>query len=257
MCRWKQNGGAWRSWISSSQFNQLFRTSYLFFLDGELWFFILFFYFYFWKKTFPALYFINLFCSTSLVFRPKYDALLLQCFVQQISQNVYDMFYILLQRVLKKRINTDLDHYSFSRSKYFHLLLAPIKDHSYLYKIDVTAVKSLLVQNRQQTHDWTLIGSSANRIGIQCEIQTALKILFRLWSVATPWVSILPHRLRITFFVALELQTKMRTLLRKNEAVFYQLLILNFSSRATREYKRVNEVKQKGKALRHFKVQAV
>ena len=33
-------------------------------------------------------------------------------------------------------------------------------------KIDVTAIQSLLVQNRQQTHDWTLIGSGANGIGI-------------------------------------------------------------------------------------------
>jgi len=33
-------------------------------------------------------------------------------------------------------------------------------------KIDVyTAI--LLVQNRQQTHDWTLIGSRANGLGIQ------------------------------------------------------------------------------------------
>ena len=34
-------------------------------------------------------------------------------------------------------------------------------------KIDVTAIQSLLVQNRQQTHDWILIGSGANGIGIQ------------------------------------------------------------------------------------------
>ena len=34
-------------------------------------------------------------------------------------------------------------------------------------KIDVTAIHFLLVQNRQQTHDWTLIGSGANGIGIQ------------------------------------------------------------------------------------------
>ena len=31
--------------------------------------------------------------------------------------------------------------------------------------IDVTAIKFLLVQNRQQTHDWTLIGSGSNGIG--------------------------------------------------------------------------------------------
>ena len=34
-------------------------------------------------------------------------------------------------------------------------------------KIDVTAILFLLVQNRQQTHDWTLIGSGANGLGIQ------------------------------------------------------------------------------------------
>ena len=34
-------------------------------------------------------------------------------------------------------------------------------------KIDVTAMQILLVQNRQQTHGWTLIGSGANGLGIQ------------------------------------------------------------------------------------------
>ena len=34
-------------------------------------------------------------------------------------------------------------------------------------KIDVTAMQFLLVQNRHQTHDWTLIGSGANELGIQ------------------------------------------------------------------------------------------
>ena len=34
-------------------------------------------------------------------------------------------------------------------------------------KIDVTAIQYLLVQNRQQIHDWTLIGSGANGIDIQ------------------------------------------------------------------------------------------
>ena len=34
-------------------------------------------------------------------------------------------------------------------------------------KIDVTAMQFLLVQNRHQTHNWTLIGSGANGIGIQ------------------------------------------------------------------------------------------
>ena len=63
-------------------------------------------------------------------------------------------------------------HYSFSRSEYLHLLLAPIRGFISLInneidrKIDVTTIKSLLVQNRQQSHDWTLIGSGANGIGI-------------------------------------------------------------------------------------------
>ena len=34
-------------------------------------------------------------------------------------------------------------------------------------KIDVSAMQFLLVQNRHQTHDWTLIGSGANGIGMQ------------------------------------------------------------------------------------------
>ena len=34
-------------------------------------------------------------------------------------------------------------------------------------KIDVTTILFLLDQNRQQTHDWTLIGSGANGLGIQ------------------------------------------------------------------------------------------
>ena len=34
-------------------------------------------------------------------------------------------------------------------------------------KIYVTAIQFLMVQNRQQTHDWTLIGSGANGLGIQ------------------------------------------------------------------------------------------
>ena len=37
-------------------------------------------------------------------------------------------------------------------------------------KIDVTAILFLLVQNRQQTHDWTLIGSGADGLGIvECQ----------------------------------------------------------------------------------------
>jgi len=34
-------------------------------------------------------------------------------------------------------------------------------------KIDVTAILFLLVHNRQQTHDWTLIGSGTNGLSKQ------------------------------------------------------------------------------------------
>ena len=34
-------------------------------------------------------------------------------------------------------------------------------------KIYVTAILFLLVQNRQQTYDWTLIGTGVNGLGIQ------------------------------------------------------------------------------------------
>ena len=44
-------------------------------------------------------------------------------------------------------------------------------------KIDVTAKIFLLVQNRQQTHDWTLIGSGANGLDIQ-ECTLYSKFLF-------------------------------------------------------------------------------
>jgi len=58
-------------------------------------------------------------------------------------------------------------------SKYFHLVYnADIRIYLWLdneidRKIDVTAMQFLLVQNRQQTHDWTQIGSGANGLGIQ------------------------------------------------------------------------------------------
>ena len=44
-------------------------------------------------------------------------------------------------------------------------------DNEIDWKIDVTAIPFLLVQNRQQTHGWTLIGSGANGLGtLECEI---------------------------------------------------------------------------------------
>ena len=64
-------------------------------------------------------------------------------------------------------------HYSFSRSKYFHLLIAPIEgfgtllDNEIDRKIDVIPILFLLVQNKQQTRDGTMIRSGANGLGIQ------------------------------------------------------------------------------------------
>ena len=42
-------------------------------------------------------------------------------------------------------------------------------------KIDITAILFLLVQNRQQTHDWTLIGSGAIGLGIPRLIEGLLQ----------------------------------------------------------------------------------
>ena len=53
-----------------------------------------------------------------------------------------------------------LTHYSFSKSKYFHLMIDSADIRIYLYldneidrKIDVTAIPFLMVLNRHQTHD--------------------------------------------------------------------------------------------------------
>ena len=45
-------------------------------------------------------------------------------------------------------------------------------------KIDVTAILFLLIQNRQQTHDWTLMGSGAKGLGIQkCNVEDIVGFL--------------------------------------------------------------------------------
>ena len=44
-------------------------------------------------------------------------------------------------------------------------------------KIDVTAILFLMVQNRQQPHDWTLVGSGANGLGIQECIMAELPLV--------------------------------------------------------------------------------
>ena len=46
-------------------------------------------------------------------------------------------------------------------------------------KIDITAMHFLLVQNRHQTHGWTLIGSGANWLSIlDCNLKTKMKLGF-------------------------------------------------------------------------------
>ena len=50
-------------------------------------------------------------------------------------------------------------------------------------KIYVTAILFLLVQNRQQTHDWTLIGSGANGLGIQEWYFVKTPVFIFIWKV--------------------------------------------------------------------------
>ena len=96
-----------------------------------------------------------------------------------------------------------LNTLSFSRSKYVHLAFTDSVDRRihisnwmirYIEssKIDFTAILFLLVQNRQQTHDWTLIGSGANGLGIHM-------IRTRTWRPV--WCLLLPTRLVYTQYV--------------------------------------------------------
>ena len=86
-------------------------------------------------------------------------------------------------------------HYSFSRSKYFHLLIAPVKGFIYNKidrKIDVIAILFLLVQNRRQIYDCTLIGSGANGLGIQKWL-VLLNTLILSWTLLQPFLQLLGH----------------------------------------------------------------
>ena len=84
-------------------------------------------------------------------------------------------------------------HHSFSRSKYFHLLIAPIEGDITLIgyeidrKIDVTAKHFLLIQNRQQTHDWTLIGSDADGLGIEECYTLTIKVRGLIFLMRSSW----------------------------------------------------------------------
>ena len=95
------------------------------------------------------------------------------------KQNCYCIYSYVYK--VSHSIVSHAQHYSFIRSKYFYLLIAQIKGFISLNneidsKIDVTAMQFLLVQNRHQTHDWTLIGSGANGLGIQeCKLGNRVK----------------------------------------------------------------------------------
>ena len=67
-----------------------------------------------------------------------------------------------LYTIVSVKLNISFYCY-FRRYKNSYLLLDKEIDR----KIDVTAILFLLVQNRQQTHDCTLIGSGAKGLGIQ------------------------------------------------------------------------------------------
>ena len=43
--------------------------------------------------------------------------------------------------------------------------------------IDDTAMQFLLVQNRQQTHEWTMIGSGSNGIAYKCGLIPKIEII--------------------------------------------------------------------------------
>ena len=67
-------------------------------------------------------------------------------------------------------VEENISIYCYSADIKIYLLLDDEIDR----KIDVTAILFLLVQNTQQTHDWTLIGSGANGIGI-------LNVMLIIW----------------------------------------------------------------------------
>ena len=62
-------------------------------------------------------------------------------------------------------------------------------------KIDVIAMQYLLVQNWQQTNDWTLIGSGANGLGIQeCHVTLYFP---GTWSFFFPQLSNKPWQVNV------------------------------------------------------------
>ena len=69
-----------------------------------------------------------------------------------------------LKRVISTIVSVEVNIfiYWYSANIRIYLLLDKELDR----KIDVTPMQFLLAQNRQQTHDWTLIGSGANGLGI-------------------------------------------------------------------------------------------
>ena len=70
--------------------------------------------------------------------------------------------------IVSAEVNISINWYS-ANIRIYHLL-----DKELDRKIYVTAMQFLLVQNRHQTHDWTLIGSGAIGLGIQQCYRTKL-----------------------------------------------------------------------------------
>ena len=87
-------------------------------------------------------------------------------------------------------VEVNISVYFYSTDIRIYLLL----DNELNRKIDVTAMQFLLDQNRHQTHDWTLIGSGANGLGIlecwfksyHCE-SNILLFKLRLQSLSETW----------------------------------------------------------------------
>ena len=95
--------------------------------------------------------------------------------------------YLIRQIIQGYRTLLVKHHCSFSSSQYFHLQFsAKFRIHLWLdneidRKIYITAMQFLSVQNRQQTHGWTLIGSVYNGPGILDAFPIYSALLIFIW----------------------------------------------------------------------------
>ena len=109
---------------------------------------------------------MNIFKSLSYVLSTNVNLYALKC----VSLTNLVQWYksLNINKKFKSIINT---HHGFSRSTYIYPFTdsANIRMHNSNWidrKIDVTDILFLLVQKKQQTHDWILIGSGPNVLGI-------------------------------------------------------------------------------------------